>query len=162
MKILGIDPGVATIGYGIIDYTGNRCTPVDYGSIITEPHTPLSERLKAIYNAVSRLLKIHKPDEMAVEEIFFAKNIKTGIMVSEARGVILLAGAKYGLKEVNEYTPLEVKMALTGYGRAEKPQIQQMVKLLLNMKNVPKPDDTADALAIAICHAHTRGRKAKK
>ncbi|MEI7904728.1 MAG: crossover junction endodeoxyribonuclease RuvC [Candidatus Firestonebacteria bacterium] len=158
MKILGIDPGVATTGYGVIEYTGGHSTAIDYGVITTEPNIALSERLKSIYSAVTKILKKFAPDEMAVEEIFFAKNIKTAIMVSEARGVILLAGANYGLKTVNEYTPLEVKMALSGYGRAEKPQIQQMVKILLGLKTIPKPDDMADALAIAICHAHNRGR----
>jgi crossover junction endodeoxyribonuclease RuvC len=161
MKILGIDPGVATTGYGVVEYDNNRLTAVDFGSIITSPKKQLPERLKEIYNSVSKLIRKHRPDEIAVEEIFFAKNMKTAISVSEARGVILLAAAKNRMDSVKEYTPMQVKMAVVGYGRAEKPQVQQMVKVLLALKEIPKPDDTADALAIAICHAHSQGRKIK-
>ena len=159
MRILGIDPGLATVGYGVIDTSNNSAKIIDYNSITTPPKTQLSERLNTIYNKISNVIKKHKPDEVAIEEIFFAKNMKTGIQVSEARGVIVLACHKCGLTYINEYTPLEVKIALTGYGRADKNQVQQMVKAILGLKEIPKPDDVADALAVAISHFHTQGNK---
>lgn len=154
MIILGVDPGTATTGYGVIKKEGQKYSLVHYGCILTPAKTPLHDRLDTIYEELSVVIDDHKPDHMAVEELFFAANAKTAIAVGQARGVILLAGKKKNLS-VFEYTPLEVKMALTGYGRADKNQIQQMVKALLALKDIPKPDDAADALAIAICHAQT-------
>lgn len=159
MRILGIDPGLATVGYGVIDTGNNSIKIIDYNSIITPPKTQLSERLNTIYNKISNAIKKYKPDDVAIEEIFFAKNLKTGIQVSEARGVILLACYKCGIKNISEYTPLEVKISLTGYGRADKNQVQQMVKALLGLKEIPKPDDVADALAVAISHFHNQGKR---
>lgn len=152
MIILGVDPGTATTGYGIIKKEGQKHTLVKYGCVLTPAKTPLHDRLDAIFNELSEIIDDYKPEHIVVEELFFAANSKTAIAVGQARGVILLAGKKKGLS-VFEYTPLEVKMALTGYGRADKNQIQQMVKTLLSLDKIPKPDDAADALAIAICHA---------
>lgn len=154
MIILGVDPGTATTGYGVIRKEGQKHTVLDFGIISTPAKTPLHDRLDTIFEELSELIEKNKPDHIAVEELFFAANSKTAIAVGQARGVILLAGKKKGLA-VFEYTPLEVKMALTGYGRADKNQIQQMVKALLGLSEIPKPDDAADALAIAICHAQT-------
>lgn len=144
MKVLGIDPGVARVGYGVLD--GMRC--VGYGCIETEKTTAGALRLLQIRREVAALIKTHRPDVVAVEKLFFQKNVKTAIMVAEARGVILAAAAEAGLP-VAEFTPLVVKQALTGYGKAEKGQVQRMVKSLLGLREVPKPDDAADALAIA-------------
>ena len=156
MKILGIDPGIATTGYGLIENKGSNLCLVDYGCILTAPKIPVAERLNKIFNELSRLIKKQKPDEVAIEELFFAKNVKTAMMVSQARGVIVLSCMRSGMKTINEYTPLEVKMALVGYGRAEKHQVQKMVTTLLSLKEMPKPDDAADALAIAVCHFNSR------
>ncbi len=156
MLILGIDPGYAIVGYGLIEYIGNRFRVHDYGSIQTKAGVPTNERLKIIYDSMSELIARHKPDAMAVEELFFNTNSKTAIVVAEARGIILLSAINAGL-DIAEYTPLQVKQAVTGYGRADKNQVQQMTKALLGLDKVPKPDDTADALAIAICHAHSAG-----
>lgn len=154
MRILGIDPGYAIVGYGVIEYIGNSFKVVEYGKITTEAKKSLPERLLIIYNELEELLKKHNPDAVAVEELFFNNNAKTAINVGQARGVILLCAAKH-TKEVFEYTPLQVKQAVVGYGRAEKNQVQQMVKMLLNLEKIPKPDDVADALAVAVCHAHS-------
>ena len=154
MIILGVDPGTATTGYGIINKEGQKHTLIKYGCVLTPAKTPLCDRLDAIFDELSEIIDEFKPEHIAVEELFFAAKSQTAIAVGQARGVILLAGKKKGLS-VHEYTPLEVKMALTGYGRADKNQIQQMVKTLLGLKDIPKPDDAADALAIAICHANT-------
>ncbi|MBQ3379637.1 MAG: crossover junction endodeoxyribonuclease RuvC [Clostridia bacterium] len=154
MIILGIDPGIATVGYGIIEYKGNSFTTLDYGSILTEAHSEFQARLMSINAQLIRLINMFKPDAAAVEELFFNKNIKTAITVAQARGAIILTCAQSGIPTF-EYTPLQVKQAVVGYGRADKNQVQQMTKILLNLKAVPKPDDTADALAIAICHAHS-------
>jgi len=156
MKILGIDPGIATTGYGLIENKGSNLCLVDYGCILTSPKIPVAERLNTLFNELSKLIKKQKPDEVAIEELFFAKNVKTAMTVSQARGVIVLSCIRSGIKTVNEYTPLEVKMALVGYGRAEKQQVQKMVTTLLNLKEMPKPDDAADALAIAVCHFNSR------
>ena len=156
MVILGIDPGYAIVGYGLIEYVGNRFRVFDYGSIQTKAGVPTNERLKIIYDSMTELIAKHKPDAMAVEELFFNTNSKTAIVVAEARGIILLSAINAGL-DIAEYTPLQVKQAVTGYGRADKNQVQQMTKALLGLDKVPKPDDTADALAIAICHAHSAG-----
>lgn len=154
MIILGIDPGTAIVGYGVVKKEGQKFTPLDYGCIFTPAKTPLHDRLGLIYDELSEIVSKYQPDHMAVEELFFTNNAKTALAVGQARGVILLAGKKAGLS-VFEYTPLEVKMALTGYGRADKNQIQQMVKALLSLKEIPKPDDAADALAVAMCHANS-------
>ncbi|MBQ1434924.1 MAG: crossover junction endodeoxyribonuclease RuvC [Clostridia bacterium] len=154
MIILGIDPGLATVGYGIIEYRGNSFTTLDYGAILTEAHTEFNSRLLSINAQLINLINMFKPDAVAIEELFFNKNIKTAIAVAQARGAILLTCAQNNVPTF-EYTPLQVKQAVVGYGRADKNQVQQMTKILLNLKAVPKPDDTADALAIAICHAHS-------
>ena len=152
MVILGIDPGVATIGFGIIRAERGKNTLIQYGVITTPPGIPLSERLVQIYNDMEQLIETFKPDEMAVEELFFSKNITTGISVAHGRGVILLAAEKLGVP-VFEYTPMQVKQSVVGYGKAEKRQVMLMTQRLLGMKDIPKPDDAADALALAICHS---------
>ena len=154
MKILGIDPGFAIVGFGVIDYIGNKFKVIDYGAVTTEAHTPIFDRYKIIYDDVVEIIARTKPDCLAIEELFFNTNTTTAMKVAEARGIIILAAINAGIP-VFEYTPLQVKQAVTGYGRADKNQVQQMVKVLLNLEKIPKPDDTADALAIAICHAHS-------
>ncbi|MGI6031476.1 MAG: crossover junction endodeoxyribonuclease RuvC [Eubacteriales bacterium] len=154
MIILGVDPGIATIGTGVIKYEGNRFTTIYYDSIITPPKIPLATRLSMLYDELTRIIRTYRPEMMAVEELFFNNNEKTAIAVGQGRGVILLCGAQAGLP-VFEYTPLQIKQAVVGYGRAEKKQVQLMTKMLLGLERVPKPDDTADALAVAICHAHS-------
>ena len=158
MRILGIDPGYAIMGYGVLDYKGNKFTPIKYGSITTEAHTPNEERLKILYEELTAIIKEYQPDECAIEELFYNTNATTAIMVGEARGMALLACAQAGIR-IAEYTPLEIKSALTGYGKADKKQVQTMVKMILGLQEVPKPDDTADAIAAAICHAHHFGNK---
>ncbi len=155
MIIVGFDPGLATLGYGVIK-TELRKKPemLDYGIISTPKDENLPARLCMIEKGVKQIIDKFKPDEIAIEELFFAKNVKTGIAVAHARGVTLLTATKE-CGRIFEYTPLQIKQALTGYGRAEKNQIQQMVKTLLRLKNIPKPDDAADALAVALCHAQT-------
>ena len=154
MIILGIDPGIAIVGYGVVQYTGNKFKTIDYGAITTKAHTKIDFRLNDVYDGVCELIHKYKPDAVSIEELFFNTNVKTAITVAHARGVIVLAAAKCGV-ETFEYTPLQVKQAVAGYGRADKNQVQQMVKLLLGLSEVPKPDDTADAVAIAICHGHS-------
>lgn len=151
MIIMGIDPGIAIVGYGIIEYSGNKATCIDYGAVTTKAHTPLSDRLKKVYEGLNFLIDKYQPKAVAVEELFFNNNAKTAIAVGQGRGVCLLSAALADIP-VFEYTPLQVKQAVTGYGRADKLQVQNMVKMLLNLKAIPKPDDAADALAIAICH----------
>ena len=152
MIILGIDPGVATIGFGLVRAERNRNQLLRYGVITTPPGIPLSNRLLQISNDMEELIHAFHPDEMAVEELFFSKNITTGIAVAHGRGVILLAAEKLGVP-VFEYTPMQVKQAVVGYGKAEKRQVMLMTQHLLHMKEIPKPDDAADALALAICHS---------
>lgn len=154
MIVLGIDPGYAIVGYGVLEYNGNKFKILEYGSIETKAGTDFNERLLKIHRRMEDLILRHNPDAVAVEELFFNTNTKTAIKVAQARGVILLSGA-LSKAEVFEYTPLQVKQAVCGYGRADKSQVQQMIKILLNLDTVPKPDDTADALAVAICHAHS-------
>lgn len=154
MRILGIDPGLAIVGFGIIDKQRNGFDVVDYGVITTDKDTPFPLRIKQVYNGVSRLIEKYQPDAIAMEELFFNTNTTTGIAVAEARGVALLAAINK-TDHLYEYTPLQIKQALTGYGRADKQQVQYMVKAILNLKAVPKPDDAADALAVALCHAQT-------
>ena len=154
MRILGIDPGFAIVGWGIIDYNGSHFKVIAYGSIQTPPTMRPEERLRAIYDELAALIDKFSPDEMAVEELFFNTNQTTGIKVAQARGVILLCAEQKGIR-ISEYTPLQVKQSVTGYGRADKKQVITMVTMLLGLAKPPKPDDTADALAIAVCHAHS-------
>jgi len=152
MKVIGIDPGTGILGFGVIDFTpGEKPKMIDAGVIKTPANTPLDERLVEIYDSLTDIIKTTKPDVMSIEKLFFAQNITTAISVSHARGVAMLAGAKAGLP-IFEYTPLQIKQTLTGYGRADKKQIQEMVRIHLGLKTVPKPDDCADALATAITH----------
>ena len=155
MIILGVDPGIATLGYGVIekDDRGN-CRAVDYGVVTTPKEKPLPERLKMLESGLSEVVRKFQPDEIAFEELFFTKNITTGIAVAHARGVAMLVCAKH-TEKLFEYTPMQIKQALTGYGRAEKKQMQEVVASLLRLKSIPKPDDAADALAVALCQAFT-------
>ena len=149
MIILGVDPGTATTGYGIVRHSKiSEC--LDYGVIKTNPLSPMPERLRILSNKLNQIIAKYKPGVLAVENVYFFKNLKTALPVSQAKGVILLAAAKKNIK-VREFTPLQVKMGVAGYGRAEKKQIQRMIQLLLNLKELPKPDDAADALAVAVC-----------
>ena len=155
MIILGLDPGLATMGYGVIEKQKNdNNVALDYGVVLTPKNESLPVRLAMLEEGVNKILNKYKPDEIAVEELFFVKNITTGIPVAHARGVMLLTCIKYCGK-LYEYTPNQIKMSLTGYGRADKIQMQQVVTSLLHLKKVPRPDDAADALAVALCHAHT-------
>lgn len=154
MRILGIDPGIAIVGYGVIDYDGNRMKVVDYGVITTPAKTNYAIRIKQIYEAMETLLDKYQVEQVAVEELFFNQNTKTAIDVAQARGAIVLSVMNKGRK-LYEYTPLQVKQNVCGYGRADKRQVQEMVKRLLNLKELPRPDDAADALAIAIGHCST-------
>lgn len=154
MRILGIDPGIATTGFGVIEVNSGRLSKIEVGTIETKPGIALSERLGMINAALAELIRRLHPSAMAVEELFFSSNAKTAFVVGQARGVILLTGHQCGLSIVG-YTPLQVKMAVCGYGRADKRQVQDMVKRLLGLASLPRPDDAADALAIAICHAHS-------
>lgn len=153
LRILGIDPGIAIVGWGILDYNNFRFTPVAYDSITTKAGLPVEERLSQIYTQLSEIMEKYKPEAMAVEELFWNTNQKTGIVVAEARGTILLCARQHGIP-IFEYTPLQVKQAVVGYGRAEKKQVITMVTTLLGLEKPPKPDDTADALGLAMCHAH--------
>ena len=154
MKILGIDPGIATVGFGVVDFKNQKYSLVQCGVITTPAHTPLSERLETIYWDLSELIEAFRPDAVAIEELFFNTNITTGISVAHGRGVILLACRMAGLS-IYEYTPLQVKQAVVGYGRAEKHQVMEMVKRLCALNAPPKPDDAADAVALALCHARS-------
>lgn len=156
MIILGVDPGYAIIGYGVVRYEKNHYMTLDYGAVTTPAKTDFSLRLGMVYDGIAEVIERWKPDALAAEQLFFNSNTTTAIDVAQARGVILLAAQKHGVP-VFQYTPLQVKQAVVGYGRAEKSQVMEMTRLLLNLSRVPKPDDTADALAIAICHAHTSG-----
>lgn len=151
MIILGIDPGVAMVGYSIVECKGHNVRAIDYGCITTKAGELFPDRIKHIYDRLLEIIDEYQPDELAIEELFFNKNVKTAIMVGQARGVEILAAVNRGL-DVYEYTPLQIKQAVVGYGRADKKQVQEMVKLLLNLEVIPKPDDAADALAVAICH----------
>ncbi len=161
MLILGIDPGYAIIGWGVIRYERGRYIPVDFGAITTQAGLPFNRRLEIIYDELTALLTRYAPDAVAVEKLYFQTNAKTAIDVAQARGVTMLALQKQGVP-VFEYTPLQVKSAVTGFGQAQKPQVMEMTKRLLRLKAVPKPDDTADALAIAICHAQYGGTALKQ
>ena len=156
MRILGIDPGYATIGYGIIEYDNFCFKTIAYGAVITTPDKTFPDRLCDISDDITTLIKKYHPDCLSIEKLYFNTNITTAIDVAQARGVILLAARKAGI-HIYEYTPLQVKQSITGYGRAEKHQVMEMVKKLLQLNSVPKPDDTADALALAVCHGHCSG-----
>jgi crossover junction endodeoxyribonuclease RuvC len=155
MLVMGIDPGTATTGYGFVqDRRDGSLEAVDYGVILTPAAQPMPERLLELYRQLKNLILLHQPHSGAVEKLFFQKNVRTAITVGQARGVVLLGLAEAGM-EIAEYTPLEIKQAVAGYGGAEKIQVQQMVRALLNLPEIPKPDDAADALAVAICHLHS-------
>ncbi|MEG0839356.1 MAG: crossover junction endodeoxyribonuclease RuvC [Hydrogenoanaerobacterium sp.] len=156
MVIIGIDPGYAIVGYGVLDYTKSKFTTYAYGAVTTPAGMDFKRRIEIIYDEIMRLLTKYKPQAMAIEKLYFQSNQKTVIDVAQARGVLLLAAQKCGV-EVYEYTPLQVKQSVVGYGRAVKTQVQEMTKALLSLESIPRPDDTADALAMAICHAHCSG-----
>ena len=158
MIILGIDPGLATLGYGVIEVVNDKRRLIQYGTLNTPAGQPMPQRLKAIFEGMNQLMDIYQPDDVAFEELFFAKNITTGMAVSAARGVALLAVVQR-TENLYEYTPMQVKQAVTGYGKADKHQVQMMVKMLLNIKEIPKPDDAADAVAIALTHANSANMK---
>ena len=158
MTILGIDPGIATVGYGLIQYENGCFRTIATGAIETPAGIDVEDRIEMVYDDLCELIKMSSPTEMSIEELFFNTNQKTAIAVAEARGAILLAAKKNRLN-IAEYTPIQVKLAVTGYGRAEKKQVQEMVKIILGLPKVPKPDDAADALALAICHAHCGGSR---
>ena len=153
MYILGIDPGLAIVGWAVLEYSGGRFSAVDYGAVRTPAHTPIEDRLLSIYDQIGQIIEKYKPDRMSIEELFFNTNQTTAIAVAQARGVIVLRAKQYGLT-INEYTPLQVKQAVVGYGRAEKNQVISMVTTMLGLSKPPKPDDTADAIALAICDGH--------
>jgi len=154
VRILGIDPGLGTMGWGVIETDGAKHRLVQYGAILTQPGQPLPQRLRAIFKGVSQLMETFDPEDVAFEELFFSKNITTGMAVSAARGVALVAVAEK-TDNLFEYTPMQIKQAITGYGKADKHQIQMMVRLMLSMDETPRPDDAADALAVAITHANS-------
>lgn len=151
MRIIGIDPGTGILGFGVIDVEKGKLQVVDAGVVKTPAHTPLDERLEEIYDSLTSIITETKPDVMSIEKLFFARNVTTAMSVSHARGVVMLAGKK-GRLPIHEYTPLQIKQTLTGYGCADKKQMQEMVRMQLGLKEVPKPDDAADALAAAITH----------
>ena len=155
MRVIGIDPGTAIVGYGIIDYDKNKYSIVDYGVVLTSKDLSTEERLEIVYNEIDKILKKYKPEFMAIEDLFYFKNNKT---VAQARGVILLVGKQNNIA-MTSYTPLQVKIGITGYGKAEKKQVQQMVQKFLGLSEIPKPDDAADALAICITHINSLGSK---
>lgn len=154
MIILGIDPGYAILGWGVIEKTGNHFKAIDYGAVTTDKDTEMPRRLEILYDGLRDIIEEFRPEEASIEKLFFNTNTTTAINVGQARGVAILACMKGGL-QVAEYTPLQIKQALVGYGRADKGQVQFMVKAMLNLPQIPKPDDTADALAAAICHGHS-------
>ena len=161
MIVLGIDPGYAIVGWGVVRYERGRFAPLDFGAVLTPAGMDFSRRLEIIYDEMAALIAKASPDAMAVEKLYFKNNQKTAIDVAQARGVILLAAKKQNIP-LYEYTPLQVKSAVTGYGQAEKPQVMEMTRRLLGLRDVPKPDDTADALAIAICHGQMGGTALKR
>lgn len=158
MVILGIDPGLATLGYGVIEVDGDRRRVIQYGTLTTPAGVPMPQRLRAVFRGMNQLMDIYQPEEVAFEELFFSKNITTGMAVSMARGVALVAVAER-TPNLYEYTPMQIKQAVTGYGGADKHQVQQMVRMLLNMKEIARPDDAADALAVALTHANSMHAK---
>ncbi len=161
MTILGIDPGYAIVGFGLIRPEAGHLIPIEYGAIVTDAEREFPDRLQIIYNSMTQLFDRHRPDAMSIEKLYFNSNKTTAIGVAEARGVIVLAAAQHRVP-VFEYTPLQVKNAVTGYGRAEKPQVMEMTRRMLCLRQVPRPDDTADALALAITHAQAAGTRLRK
>ena len=153
MRILGIDPGYAIVGFGVVDYSGVKFIPIEYGAFLTQAHTSFTDRLCSIDDDMQEVLKRYQPDCMAIEKLYFQNNQKTAIDVAQARGILILETAKQNIP-VFEYTPLQVKQAVVGYGKAEKHQVMDMTRRILALKQIPKPDDAADALALAICHGH--------
>ena len=160
MRIIGIDPGYAIVGFGIIEYDGHFFDTIDYGAVTTSADTEFNSRLLEIYRDICDILDSYRPECMAIEKLYFTTNQKTAIDVAEARGVVLLAAKQRNI-DIYEYTPLQVKQSITGYGKAIKKQVQEMTKNILKLPGVPKPDDTADALAIAVCHGHSAGSRIK-
>lgn len=158
MRIIGIDPGYAIVGYGVLDYVRTQFNVVNYGAITTSAGTSFDRRLLEIYNDMNQVLDMFKPDCMSIERLYFTNNKTTGIDVAQARGIILLSAVQHDI-DIYEYTPMQVKQAVVGYGKAEKHQVQEMVKNILHLKKIPEPDDTADAVALAICHAHSSGSR---
>lgn len=158
MIVIGIDPGYAIVGYGIVEYLGNRFQTIEYGAVLTESSQAFPQRLEKIWDDLNAVMSRHRVDALAVEKLFFTTNQKTAIDVAQARGVIQLAAVKRGLP-IFEYTPLQVKQSVVGYGKAEKNQVMQMTKRMLKLEQIPKPDDVADALAVAICHCHSAGSR---
>ncbi|MBQ6542752.1 MAG: crossover junction endodeoxyribonuclease RuvC [Clostridia bacterium] len=156
MTVLGIDPGYAIVGCGVVEHKDNKFKMLEYGAIITEAHSPFNERLEKIFVEADALMKKYPIDAVSMEKLFFNTNQKTAIDVAQARGVLVLA-AQLNKIPIYEYTPLQVKMSVVGYGRAEKKQVQEMTRIMLNLEKIPKPDDAADALAMAICHCHSAG-----
>ena len=156
MIVLGIDPGYAIVGCGVVEYQNNRFRPLAYGAITTEAHTPFNLRIEKIFDEANEIIQKYRPDAMAIEKLFFNTNQKTAIDVAQARGALVLAAQKNKVP-IFEYTPLQVKQSVVGYGRAEKKQVQEMTRVMLNLEKIPKPDDAADALAMAICHCHSAG-----
>ena len=156
MIVLGIDPGYAIVGCGVVEYKSNHFKVLEYGAITTEAHTPFNERIEKIFDEAYALIQKYRPDAMAIEKLFFNTNQKTAIDVAQARGALVLAAQKCRVP-IFEYTPLQVKQSVVGYGRAEKKQVQEMTRVMLNLEKIPKPDDAADALAMAICHCHSAG-----
>ena len=156
MRIIGIDPGYAIVGFGIVDYIGGKFTVLDYSAITTDKDTPFPQRLCEIYDDYCHILDTSKPDALSIERLYFTNNQKTGIDVAQARGIIMMAAQQRNI-EINEYTPLQVKQAVVGYGQAVKKQVQEMTRKILKLKTIPKPDDTADALAMTICHGQSSG-----
>ncbi len=154
IRILGVDPGYAIVGFGILDYDGVKFTPIEYGAVLTEAHTPFPERLRSIHTDIEFIFDKYRPECMAIEKLYFNTNQKTGIDVAQARGVTVLSAAMRDVP-IYEYTPLQVKSAVVGYGKAEKKQVMEMTRQLLGLAQIPKPDDAADALAIAVCHGHS-------
>ena len=154
MVVLGIDPGYAIVGYGIVEYKNNKFFPIKFGAVTTKAGVRFSSRLEKIYNDILQIMETYKPEAISIEKLFFNTNTTTAIDVAQARGVILLAAEKMRIP-VFEYTPLQVKQSVTGYGKAEKAQVMELTRRLLNLEKCPKPDDTADALAMAICHCHS-------
>ena len=160
MIVLGIDPGYALMGWGVVESANNRMKLINYGCVETFAHTPMQHRLRSLYQGVRDLVRIYQPDDVAFEELFFAHNVTTALMVGAARGAAIIAAGEY-TEQLYEYTPMQIKQAVTGYGKADKKQIQQMVKLLLKMDDIPKPDDAADAIACAITHCQTGPAKSQ-
>jgi len=156
MRILGVDPGYAIVGCGVVDWAGSAFRLVDYGAITTPAGEPMERRLETIYTQLTTAIQKYRPQAMAIEQLYFTNNVTTGIAVAQARGVILLCAGQNGL-EIGEYTPMQVKQAVVGYGKAEKAQVMEMTRRILGLSQIPRPDDAADALAVAICHGHTGG-----